>query len=279
MVFNLLNIGTHISTHAPLAGRDQPGRQLFGHVLTISTHAPLAGRDPVGRLDALEVLISTHAPLAGRDPCRHCYTQPHCNFNPRAPCGARRLEPWASSASRSDFNPRAPCGARPRLCLLVQQRSRFQPTRPLRGATGAHPGNVHHRQNFNPRAPCGARHIWPGFRFWLSNFNPRAPCGARPGCGPCRAGSRNFNPRAPCGARPQAFGGNQADYRISTHAPLAGRDGRGRKETGGRAEFQPTRPLRGATASLTPTTAPPIFQPTRPLRGATSLRRPLSRKS
>ena len=78
-----------ISTHAPLAGRDdpqlssnagtagfQPTRPLRGATVLhhavkrhadISTHAPLAGRDltltPVHRA----VVISTHAPLAGRD--------------------------------------------------------------------------------------------------------------------------------------------------------------------------------------------------------------------
>ena len=79
---------------------------------------------------------------------------------------------------------------------------------------------------------------------------------------------------------------------ISTHAPLAGRDRRGRAICARAVRFQPTRPLRGATLTLklamrhltisthaplagrdrqcsaigTPTS---IFQPTRPLRGAT----------
>ena len=36
----------HISTHAPLAGRDDFRRQSVRLLLGISTHAPLAGRDP-----------------------------------------------------------------------------------------------------------------------------------------------------------------------------------------------------------------------------------------
>ena len=78
-----------ISTHAPLAGRDeeeltfrkssllfQPTRPLRGATAAqvranrngvISTHAPLAGRD-AGLLRLLpDETISTHAPLAGRD--------------------------------------------------------------------------------------------------------------------------------------------------------------------------------------------------------------------
>ena len=77
--------------------------------------------------------ISTHAPLAGRDACRASRSPQGNDFNPRAPCGARR------SSSRSigtiaNFNPRAPCGAR-------------------------HVFESHHQlqTNFNPRAPCGAR--------------------------------------------------------------------------------------------------------------------------
>ena len=34
---------------------------------SISTHAPLAGRDDKRRKNIHEILISTHAPLAGRD--------------------------------------------------------------------------------------------------------------------------------------------------------------------------------------------------------------------
>ncbi len=56
--------------------------------------------------------ISTHAPLAGRDR-REKGLHTH-NF---------------------DFNPRAPCGARPCLGVTRAHYIKFQPTRPLRGAT------------------------------------------------------------------------------------------------------------------------------------------------
>ena len=36
---------------------------------------------------------------------------------------------------RERFNPRAPCGARPQVLLDMMQRTIFQSTRPLRGAT------------------------------------------------------------------------------------------------------------------------------------------------
>ena len=77
-----------ISTHAPLAGRDEGAVRHPRH-RRISTHAPLAGRDrhKDGRCGV--VPISTHAPLAGRDARRWRRQLPSLHFNPRAPCGAR----------------------------------------------------------------------------------------------------------------------------------------------------------------------------------------------
>ena len=123
--------------------------------------------------------ISIHAPRAGRDPPRS------------APC-----------RSRHDFNPRAPCGARRPRRNVSECGNKFQSTRPVRGATPSLTSAVGSRRYFNPRAPCGARlgrcRSFPN-RF---NFNPRAPCGARRPFSLISANRlSNFNPRAPCGAR------------------------------------------------------------------------------
>ena len=77
-------------------------------------------------------------------------------FNPRAPCGARRVYHTSTSDLERIFNPRAPCGAR--LCYHdVTSYFLF----------------------FNPRAPCGARLFGTVEGAKLTLFNPRAPCGAR----------------------------------------------------------------------------------------------------
>ena len=113
-------VRTFISTHAPLAGRDikkrravvavnsfQPTRPLRGATngqarlfaeVEISTHAPLAGRDRQHLGHRIAGLISTHAPLAGRDQSRLTETVLQAYFNPRAPCGARRVSycHWAA---------------------------------------------------------------------------------------------------------------------------------------------------------------------------------------
>ena len=56
------------------------------------------------------------------------------DFNPRAPCGARRRAVIASVQSRY-FNPRAPCGARQDEMREGFVPAEFQSTRPVRGAT------------------------------------------------------------------------------------------------------------------------------------------------
>ena len=170
-----------------------------------------------------------------------------------------------------NFNPRAPCGARRHASQAFVELSGFQPTRPLRGATfpfcrsewqttiSTHaplagrdltlPSTPSPPRYFNPRAPCGARldrliaadgggHFNPrapcgarpamGSTVTLSfNFNPRAPCGARPSEKSPHKSDAHFNPRAPCGARPKATEKWLKDNAISTHAPLAGRDRHG----------------------------------------------------
>ena len=59
--------GDGISTHAPLAGRDDIAIRVQHQGIRISTHAPLAGRDPGPNGFLVALIISTHAPLAGRD--------------------------------------------------------------------------------------------------------------------------------------------------------------------------------------------------------------------
>ena len=78
----------------------------------ISIHAPLAGRDPEAGTVTLFFYISIHAPLAGRDDSGGIGFKLIRNFNPRAPCGARRLMTSPRRSASSHFNPRAPCGAR-----------------------------------------------------------------------------------------------------------------------------------------------------------------------
>ena len=125
----------------------------------------------------------------------------------------------------------------------------FQPTRPLRGATGGQGGILSLSPYFNPRAPCGARPWAPWNLLSLSaEFQPTRPL---------RGATVKLWPWI-------------VRRNISTHAPLAGRDDDSYIIRYEMELFQPTRPLRGATRS-SPFWLRGLdsFQPTRPLRGAT----------
>ncbi len=213
-----------ISIHAPLAGRDPTRWSISSKAAYFNPRAPRGARRAaapalVPRLrfqstrpsrgatlaplhDAAGKLISIHAPLAGRDRPYPCGIDLYCNFNPRAPRGARLGGSPCQDLSIADFNPRAPRGARRRMgagggvVLPI-----FQSTRPSRGATiemgapillvsisihaplagrdstttSAPPTS----SDFNPRAPRGARRPISLRFWWSSNFNPRAPRGAR----------------------------------------------------------------------------------------------------
>ena len=260
-----------ISTHAPLAGRDHNAVDRSHNVL-ISTHAPLAGRDFWGRLHrGCLTNFNPRAPCGAR-PAPHFggvfskkfqptrplrgATNLSCglcgknkNFNPRAPCGARPTPTRSQCCRNGNFNPRAPCGARQNGLQIYQSWGRFQPTRPLRGATEHRVDHLVRQLDFNPRAPCGARLLSRVQFLFPKSFQPTRPLRGATG-----------DKTSQCGYRG-----------ISTHAPLAGRDPFNLTQRGVRHYFNPRAPC-GARLLLLLSNPHRIlpFQPTRPLRGATA---------
>ena len=170
---------------------------------------------------------------------------------------------------------------------------KFQPTRPLRGATGGEASDYDKFQisthaplagrdaeserlsyeiaDFNPRAPCGARR-----RDWVQvprrhrDFNPRAPCGARLRWMTFSQTSMLFQPTRPLRGATRAGQRLARRVGISTHAPLAGRDICTETNSFPSAIISTHAPLAGRDRKSHSTSyVPPVFQPTRPLRGAT----------
>ncbi len=125
-----------ISIHAPRVGRDNTSPIQLVQT-NISIHAPRVGCDAGMRVLRGRGRISIHAPRVGRDVNAGKMPILLGDFNPRAPCGARRAESHTKKPA-SNFNPRAPCGARPRLGQ----------------------GLGINTYDFNPRAPCGARPLY-----------------------------------------------------------------------------------------------------------------------
>ena len=119
---------------------------------------PVRGATTLDEVYPLVFQISIHAPRAGRDRRVKADGAHTFDFNPRAPCGARRA-PLRRNGVREHFNPRAPCGAR------RGQQHRGDPA----GVISIH-------------APRAGRDPWPRCcPAALRYFNPRAPCGARQG--------------------------------------------------------------------------------------------------
>ena len=130
---------------------------------------------------------------------------------------------------RERFNPRAPCGARHISHRPPKHNGKFQPTRPLRGATRYQQQDQRARQYFNPRAPCGARPNAGNWTITDEGFQPTRPLRGATGLGPGPSSSRRFQPTR----------------------PLRGAT-RGCKSCSSQVRFQPTRPLRGATKTEVP---------------------------
>ena len=154
--------GCSISIHAPRAGCDltlfRRQRAVFAFQSThpvrgatletarggplqfrISIHAPRAGCDgPSPGYAVCSVQISIHAPRAG---CDNANDQPvdrrQCNFNPRTPCGVRRLA-----------------------VIPSEYHDRFQSTHPVRGATQPMfiTINMHVISIHAPRAGCDSKY-------------------------------------------------------------------------------------------------------------------------
>ena len=119
---------------------------------------PLRGATILCARPVVFIYISTHAPLAGRDDRGGLRCKLRSYFNPRAPCGARRYPEIKQLGYGPRFQPTRPLrGATTQVLLDMMQRTIFQPTRPLRGATPVLRANFTARAYFNPRAPCGAR--------------------------------------------------------------------------------------------------------------------------
>ena len=212
-----------ISIHAPLAGCDKSGIdvvimgthfnprtpcgvRLFADVAAARAYAfqsthPLRGATPFPGDGCKYKAISIHAPLAGCD-----------------------RQGMRQRAERNDFNPRTPCGVRLYRSLCVFNKTGFQSTHPLRGATLDDRHASRRREHFNPRTPCGVRPAPTRARARLSRFQSTHPLrGATVGGLRLQRRSR-FQSTHPLRGATIFFAPPSFPIVISIHAPLAGCD-------------------------------------------------------
>ena len=257
-----------ISIHAPLAGRDDPldldpikqsefqsTRPLRGATKAsyfnqryeeFQSTRPLRGATVLPGLVSDYIIISIHAPLAGRDPPGTPGVWRCPDFNPRAPCGARRLSTIRSSGT-----------------------ARFQSTRPLRGATLGYTVSSAF-SIISIHAPLAGRDRNPSGPGRCSRyFNPRAPCGARLRSSVSSLSNSGFQSTRPLRGATAFVGRGSGVLDISIHAPLAGRDGYDPARGNPSVDFNPRAPCGARLLQVHALLVCGRFQSTRPLRGAT----------
>ena len=151
-----------------------------------------------------------------------CLTMPLIRHR-RAPCGARQSD--HSEGGITFISTHAPFAGRDSEAMTAAQTlERFQPKRPLRGATRAE-GIQPSEACISIHAPLAGRDTETAGLTDKQAISIHAPLAGRDaGSAPPGCWGFHFNPRAPCGARPSRTG-------LQIPCPV----------------FQSTRPLRGAT--------------------------------
>ena len=168
------------------------------------------------------------------------------HFNPRSPCGERRID-LMIFISASKFQSTLPVrGATSPAFRKMAISTKFQSTLPVRGATiwlnhvirldmisihAPRAGSDDSRfssfsvsSNFNPRSPCGERRRRTILHNKSGHFNPRSPCGERPERLPRARKPYKFQSTLPVRGATYASPPHEPEHHISIHAPRAGSD-------------------------------------------------------
>ena len=168
------------------------------------------------------------------------------NFNPRPPCGGRRISPSGHS-SWAAFQSTAPVWGPTTRQRTSHDISVISIHGPRVGADRAEQASRAGPEYFNPRPPCGGRLFLICLHLRQQYFNPRPPCGGRPSSwslSPSSSGFQStapvwgptgqvgdllppgahFNPRPPCGGRQRSVILSSLVSSISIHGPRVGAD-------------------------------------------------------
>ena len=212
-------------------------------------------------------------PVRGATPERYPARSRPCNFNPRSPCGERLL-PLVGDIVDELISTHAPrAGSDITTTSQSCLKTSFQPTLPVRGATGSDAGPSTASDSFQPTLPvrgATAHVVVDHVDVVISTHAPRA--GSDNMFGDAADGGQDFNPRSPCGER------RVPERRMTEFAlfqptlPVRGATLPVNSRHEGIFKFQPTLPVRGATRRIDRKRLRIfVFQPTLPVRGATAI--------
>ncbi len=146
-----------ISTHAPHAGSDTTSIRPMAACPNFNSRSPCRERPLVAGKEMLLLLFQSTLPLRGATAAAilKIHRLPISIHAPHA--GSDHTGGSAASFCRY-FNPRPQCGERQSTLCADIKSVVFQPTLPMRGATGPVEFPNLTVGNFNPRSPCGERH-------------------------------------------------------------------------------------------------------------------------
>ena len=149
------NTGCNFNPRTPCGVRQKVWRHVV-HLLKISIHAPHAGCDQPLPVFVLKCDISIHAPHAGCDSAVMGIFFDSSNFNPRTPCGVRRVS-LRFQIVPQDISIHAPhAGCDP--CSAHTPAARYISIHaPHAGCDFSGDISECGPRHFNPRTPCGVR--------------------------------------------------------------------------------------------------------------------------
>ena len=162
-----------ISIHAPRVGSDLVEALVLA-VVAISIHAPRVGSDRITIRSHGTHGISIHAPRVGSDDVVEFERIAPQHFNPRSPCGERRI--WsAGKHPKRAFQSTLPVWGATHVSLGSSSSSVISIHAPRVGSDSRRfpmPSLAH---DFNPRSPCGERLASTPARYIFGDISIHAP--------------------------------------------------------------------------------------------------------
>ena len=213
-------------------------------------------------------VISIHAPRAGSDSLSRSSPIPPRDFNPRSPCGERRLA-IARGVKDTDISIHAPRAGSDRSLHNLLRVKGISIHAPRAGSDARGLSSSWAHPSFQSTLPVrGATHFLSVIDKGkiISIHAPRA--GSDPTWSLITRDGEYFNPRSPCGERLSIVSSTTSGFGFQSTLPVRGATPAA-LVISCEIVFQSTLPVRGATSPSLVAKRSPIFQSTLPVRGAT----------